>query len=63
MAHARIECTAVDLVPITDQPNDSRIDADSLDDLLGCPELVGMRGDVHVQEPPPLEREHEEHVQ
>jgi len=63
VAHARIECPAADLVPITDHPDDPRIDADNLDDLLGRPELVGIRGDVHVQELPPLEREHEEHVQ
>src|ERR1022692_2428629 len=63
MVHTRIERATVDPVPIADQASDPGVEADGFDDLLRGPGLVGMAGDVHVQEPPPFKREHEEYVQ
>jgi hypothetical protein len=59
--HTPIERGAVDPVAISYQSSDPGVEADGLDDLLRGPGLMGVARDVHVQEPPPFERKHEEY--
>jgi len=55
MAYAGVEHRAVDSVPITNQPDDSGIAPDRLDDLLRGPLRVGMGCDVDLPEALPRE--------
>ena len=63
MVHTQIELPAVDAVPIANQLRDLRIEADGFNNLPRRLTLVGMACDVHMQEPPPLERDYKEHIQ
>ena len=64
VVHPSIEHLAEDTVAIADQARRRRgAGTERLHELLCSPRRVGLCRDVHMEHAPPLERQHEEHVQ
>jgi hypothetical protein len=60
---ARVECSTVDPIAITDKVHDIGVQPDRLDDLLRGPSSVWMHGHVDMQNPSAFERQSKEHIQ
>jgi hypothetical protein len=50
-------------IAIADEQLERSVLTEGLDDLLRCPYGVRMGGYVHVEYPPPFEREHDEDIE
>ena len=61
--HAILEIVAVDAVTITNEKTWRLLIRESVDDLLGSPLGVGIRGNVEVNHLPPVVTDHDEDVQ
>ena len=60
---ALLEVVTVDAIAIADEKTRCFVVRESVDDLLGGPFGVGIRGDVEVNDLPPVMAEHDEDVQ
>ena len=58
-----LEVVTVDAIAIADQKTWGRLVLEGIDDLLGGPCGVGIRGDAKVNDAPPIMAEHKEDVQ
>jgi hypothetical protein len=63
VVHALVERSAEDPIAIADEQLERSVLTEGLDDLLRCPYGVRMGGYVHVEYPPPFEREHDEDIE